>query len=487
MKKILLVFLFNFSVLAQDYQTVEFPSLDGLMVTADLYKSENVTDPTITVFHQSGSSRGEYRSIAPKLVNAGFNVLAVDLRWGGTLKKSSVVNETAKRNGTYKILASLESGDQTAKSKIWPTIFASYQDMLAAQDWLSVNQYTGKRIVLGSSFSSILVFKLAKDRDIDAVLSFSPAEYFPDDSNLVKNWLKGYTTRTYITGGSEEVEMIEGVYHSINTTNKTLFKSKAGRHGAAILVEKDNFLALLDFLKVYKKPQEVSFLTNDNIKVFADLYTINEAEDAPFILMFHQGASNARAEYLPLVDRLLDKNYNILMVDQRRGGERLGGFNRTVQGLASTNPKIEYSYCDVYPDIEASIEYLVKKQYSGKKLLWGSSYSSALVMRAAVEHPDKVDGVLAFSPSSGTPLKECAPESYLDELKQPFIAFRPPVEMQYGSVFKQFNVFKAKNKQYIVVNNGIHGSSMLNVNRVKASVEENWQYVLNFIEESLQR
>jgi len=74
------------------FQKVTFPSTDGLMLTADLYMPHPKTAPFIVLFHQARWSRGEYREIAPKLNEMGFNCLAMDQRSGGEV--NDVKNES---------------------------------------------------------------------------------------------------------------------------------------------------------------------------------------------------------------------------------------------------------------------------------------------------------------------------------------------------------------------------------------------------------
>jgi len=66
-------------------ERINFPSVDGLQMTADTYFSDNKASPLIVLFHQAGWGRGEYLEIAPKLNSLGFNVLAIDLRSGKKL------------------------------------------------------------------------------------------------------------------------------------------------------------------------------------------------------------------------------------------------------------------------------------------------------------------------------------------------------------------------------------------------------------------
>ena len=89
--------------------------------------------------------------------------------------------------------------------------------------------------------------------------------------------------------------------------------------------------------------EEISFKTADDITIYGDLYALPDGKAAPLILQFHQAGRNARAEYGPLVSRLLDKGFNVLAIDQRSGGTHSGLANRTVENLDGK----EYSYCEV--------------------------------------------------------------------------------------------------------------------------------------------
>ena len=98
--------------------------------------------------------------------------------------------------------------------------------------------------------------------------------------------------------------------------------------------------------------KEISFLTNDSIKIFGDLYEINKT--ASSILLFHQGGSNARAEYKSIIPILEKEGFNILAIDQRQGGQVYGSYNRTVANI----PNNEFGYCDAYSDLEAALNFI---------------------------------------------------------------------------------------------------------------------------------
>lgn len=458
---------------AQDgYDTVTLQGPDGLAITADLYETGDRRDPTMLVFHQSASSRGEYRTIAPELVALGFNVLAVDLRWGGTDRWHHVVNETALAFGTPAIMDEAEAGQ---RDRVWPTIFAAYHDMLAAYDWLTVQGFTGRRLALGSSFSSVLVLRMPQDRALDAVLAYSPGEYHDTDSTLVRGWAENLDTAAYVAAAPDEEALSRPVFETIATTRKTFFLAPSGRHGASILGEDPaNWASLRAFLRPYQPPREVTMETEDGVTVHGDLYAHDGARDGPLVLLFHQGGSNARAEYEPLVARLSERGYHALAIDQRRGGDRLGGTNRTVDALGDA----AYSYCDAAPDLEAALTFVRAEGFTGPLVAWGSSYSGALALRLAVEHPDAIRGVLAFSPASSA-MDGCEPQT--EALAVPALVLRPSGEMEVASVVEQFERFAREGLQTYVADDGVHGSSMLNPGRVDGDVEPTWAVVLQFI------
>lgn len=222
--------------------------------------------------------------------------------------------------------------------------------------------------------------------------------------------------------------------------------------------------------------REVEFNTKDGITVFGDLY-LNDANQ-PLIMLFHQAGSCARGEYESIIPVLVKNGYNILAIDQRSGGSKLGGTNRTVAKLDGK----EYGYCDTYPDFEATLEYLKDKlNYQGKLIAWGSSYSAAMAVHLGVDYPDQVAGVLAFSPASGGPMKPCSPNEKFRELSGKALVLRPAREMEIPSVQNQFTLAKEAGLSTHISKNGVHGSSILNPDRIEGSTDESWAVVLSFL------
>ena len=224
-------------------------------------------------------------------------------------------------------------------------------------------------------------------------------------------------------------------------------------------------------------PTEVRLDTADGIEVFGDLYWSEDTRGRPLILLFHQGGSDARAEYGPMIPRLMAAGFNALAIDQRRGGSMLGGSNRTVDALGEA----DFSYCDVYPDLEAALEYARRLEPDVRPIAWGSSYTAALVFRLALENPDAVAAVLAFSPASGEPMEGCRPESWSAQVTQPVLVLRRASEVEIPWIAQQFETLSSHGHRTYVSRPGAHASSMLNAARVDGDVEPTWAVVLDFL------
>jgi acetyl esterase/lipase len=223
---------------------------------------------------------------------------------------------------------------------------------------------------------------------------------------------------------------------------------------------------------------EVTFVAADGVAVFADWYQPPgpSDRDGAIIILFHQAGGDARGEYSLIVPRLLDAGYQVLAVDQRSGGDRFGGVNRTVAELDR-----EYGYCEAYPDLEAALAWAIESLQADRVAVWGSSYSAALVIRLAVNHPESVDAVLAFSPASGEPMEGCRPDEVLRHLTTPAMALRPDREMEIESVAAQALDLERNGVVVVVSEGGVHGSSMLDPVRASGGVEATWQAVLEFL------
>lgn len=147
------------------------------------------------------------------------------------------------------------------------------------------------------------------------------------------------------------------------------------------------------FIQVFAQ-KKITFKASDGLDISADLYMVN-SEDSPFIILFHQ-AGWSRGEYLEIAPKLNKLGFNCIAIDQRSGGEINGVINETHE--RAEKQKLGTKYVDAEVDINSSIDYIKEQYPKAKKLIiWGSSYSSALVLKIGGDRSD-VDAILSFAP-----------------------------------------------------------------------------------------
>ena len=223
-------------------ETITFNSKDGVEITADVYITHPDTAPFIVLFHQAGWSRGEYREIAPKLNQMGFNCMAIDQRSGNAV--NGVSNETYK----------------SAKQKMKETQYLdALVDMESAIDHARKYFAKGKLVIWGSSYSAALVLKIAGDQPelMDGALSFAPGEYYKSagkPGDFIQTSAKNIHVPIFITSARSEKGNWWKIYESIKTDSKAHFiPETSGNHGSRALWNKfpdhkDYWKAVTDFL-----------------------------------------------------------------------------------------------------------------------------------------------------------------------------------------------------------------------------------------------
>ena len=243
LKVILFSFFFSTIILLaqpKEYSTINFIGRDSVKITADFYSVENKAAPTILLFHQFRASRGEYGDIAPVLISMGFNCFAFDTRAGGTDRWNNVENETTKN--------SVDVGRD---------YLSVYPDLESAFDYVKSKGFTGKIIVWGSSFSSVLVLKFAEEHasEIAGVLSFSPGEYIDGHNGIVAEWAsKIKNLPTFIACGATESKRAKPIFEQVKSKAKVFYLPDIGRHGSSILLDDaKNWKPVKAFLKRFIK------------------------------------------------------------------------------------------------------------------------------------------------------------------------------------------------------------------------------------------
>ena len=221
---------------------VTLTAADGVRVFGEVWRASGVKPPVIVAFHQAESSSAEYAPIAPRLVQAGFTVLAIDQRSGD-----------GNFGGTNRTVAAL--GDSTGYDAALP-------DLEAALGWAQVEARGAPVVAWGSSYSAALVFLLAAAHpgDVAAVVAFSPGEYLADKSSVRRAAAK-VTVPVFIDQASAADEIAESarILRATKSADKQQLVSKArGAHGSSTLRADTNaagagahWQAVLKFLSRY--------------------------------------------------------------------------------------------------------------------------------------------------------------------------------------------------------------------------------------------
>ena len=197
-------------------QAVTLRARDGVSISGLAYAADH-PKAIVLLFHQAGSSKAEYATIAPGLVAAGFTALAIDQRSGGDLYGP---NETATLLGK-------EASYEQAKP-----------DLEAALAWATAKHLPV--VLWGSSYSASLVFEVAAEhpQEVSAVMAFSPGEYF-DDSGAVARAAAKVRAPIYVTSAPDpgEVSDAKAILAASPSRSKTQYVPQFGVHGASTLIE----------------------------------------------------------------------------------------------------------------------------------------------------------------------------------------------------------------------------------------------------------
>ena len=217
--------------------TITFVSADGLTISADEYIFAN-NNPYILLFHEQGSSRGEFHSIARRLSKMDYNCLAVDLRNGGN--NNYVSNQTAKRCRESRCALGADDVEL---------------DMKAAIEY-AFNQSNQPVILFGSGANGSLSLKLANENDnVKAVVALSPGEYFMPNITI-QDTIANIKIPIFITSSLLEFPYVTQLVSDVDEQYVTLFKPKLGDGGrgtVSLTVENEHnseyWFALLLFFK----------------------------------------------------------------------------------------------------------------------------------------------------------------------------------------------------------------------------------------------
>lgn len=227
----------------QKIQTVEFESLDSLLITANLYEKDP-SFPLIVLCHQAKFCKYEYAGIAERFNDLGFNCLAIDQRSGGPIAD--------QRNETW--LRAVEAQKPT-------DYLDAEQDIVAAINY-GYTKYNRPVILLGSSYSSTLcIYQAIENENVSAVVAFSPGNYFaPERGDLIEKMIS-FEKPFFLTAANEEMPFVrELVLGRQRNDQQVVFSPEGeGMHGARVLwpTQQDGeeyWTALEKFLEKLKSP-----------------------------------------------------------------------------------------------------------------------------------------------------------------------------------------------------------------------------------------
>ena len=214
----------------------------------------------------------------------------------------------------------------------------------------------------------------------------------------------------------------------------------------------------------------INFIGRDSIRITADFYSADN-KTAPTILLFHQFKAS-RGEYRDIAPVLVSMGFNCFAIDTRAGGTDY--WNNVENETTKNSPDVGRNFLAAYPDLLSAFDYVKGQGFTGKIIIWGSSFSAALVLKFAAENTDKIAGVLSFSPGEYIDGKKGIVAEWASKIK------KLPVFIACGATESQrskpiYEKVPSKEKTFYVPTNGRHGSSIL------LDDAKNWKSVKGFL------
>lgn len=217
---------------------------------------------------------------------------------------------------------------------------------------------------------------------------------------------------------------------------------------------------------------KVTFPSLDSILISANIYEINN--DSPVILLCHQALFN-KFEYDGIAQKLNERGFNCIAIDQRSGGPISSMPNETaIRAYENGRPM---NYLDAEKDIIAAINYAHDK-YNKPIILWGSSYSSTLALYIAIEN-EMVSSVISFSPGdyfSG--IKGSLVQKLPDFNKPMFITSSKQEAPAVKEMLKDM-ILKNNQIHFVPEGDGYHGSRALWAHQIGG--DEYWRAIDKFL------
>ena len=225
-----------------------------------------------------------------------------------------------------------------------------------------------------------------------------------------------------------------------------------------------------------KEVRTTTIKSKDGVPITADIYEV-ENSSKPVILLFHQ-AGYSRGEYIEIAPKLNALGYTCLAIDQRSGKGVNGVANETNKEAKAAKKNTEFA--DAIVDLRAAIEFSLEEFDTDKVILWGSSYSSSLVLILGNEYADQVSAILSFAPGEYFTYEGKKIADYAAGLETP--VFITSAKNEYNNWKAIYESIPATSKaHYLPEDKGHHGSKALW--EKSAGHESYWKHVEGFLAE----
>ena len=201
--------------------------------------------------------------------------------------------------------------------------------------------------------------------------------------------------------------------------------------------------------------ETITFKASDGVSVTADLYMAHKAS-APFIILYHQ-AGYSRGEYRSIAPQLNAMGFNCLAVDQRSGDKVNGVINETHKGAVAS--KLPTEYLDAIPDMEAAYLYVKYSIKPEKIILWGSSYSSAILFYMGSVHHKNLSGILCFAPGNYFKINNKELKTFAARITCP--VFVTSAKSEYKNWKGMYEEVRSEKSYFLPESEGKHGSKAL--------------------------
>lgn len=219
----------------------------------------------------------------------------------------------------------------------------------------------------------------------------------------------------------------------------------------------------------------VNLTAADGLTVYG-YYWGGSDKTRPIVLLFHQAGASA-AEYTPIAPRLNKDGFDCLAIDQRAGGSMFDVTNQTAAGVG-THPD---GFLDALKDLEAALKWAKTTRPKSKVIVWGSSYSAALVFLLAKEHPADITAILSFSPGEYLGRQGMVANAAA-AVHQPTYITCAPNPAEEANARHIYNALGSTDKTLYIPKAGVHGSSTLRDDKDAAGADDNWKAVEKFLD-----